>query len=153
MKVLRFAPLALAVLLIAACSSSAPQASAKSQLSFGAQMAQRGLWNEALFRFRQAEQLGSSNPRVWNNLAVAYEATGNYDEALKSYRKALELAPGDLEIKRNYSRFVEFYQSFKPKKDAKDAKDGKTAEPSAPAPPPAVPPAPAEKPPGARRSA
>jgi Tfp pilus assembly protein PilF len=153
MKVLRFAPLALAVLLIAACSSSAPRTSAKSQLSFGAQMAQRGLWNEALFRFRQAEQLGSSNPRVWNNLAVAYEATGNYDEALKSYRKALELAPGDLEIKRNYSRFVEFYQSFKPKKDAKDAKDGKTAEPAAPAPPPVAPPPPPEKPPGARRSA
>lgn len=157
MKVLRFAPLALAVLLIAACSSAAPQTSAKSQLSFGAQMAQRGLWNEALFRFRQAEQLGATNPRVWNNLAVAYEATGNYDEALKSYRKALELAPGDLGIKRNYSRFVEFYQSFKPKKDAKDTKDGKTAEPAAPAPPPVVPPPvappPPEKPPGARRSA
>ena len=158
MKVLRFAPLALAVLLAAACSSSAPQTSAKSQLSFGAQMAQRGLWNEALFRFRQAEQLGSSNPRVWNNLAVAYEATGNYDEALKSYRKALELAPGDLEIKRNYSRFVEFYQSFKPKKDAKDAKDGKTAAPAAPAPPPVAPPPvapppPPANPPGARRSA
>jgi Tfp pilus assembly protein PilF len=153
MKVLRFAPLALAVLLAAACSSSAPQGSAKSQLSFGAQMAQRGLWNEALFRFRQAEQMGPSNPRVWNNLAVAYEATGNYEEALKSYRKALELAPGELEIKRNYSRFVEFYQSFRPNKDAKDAKDGKTAEPAAPVPPPAVPPAPAEKPPGARRSA
>jgi len=141
MKVLRFAPLALAALLAVACSSAAPQESAKSQLSFGAQMAQRGLWNEALFRFRQAQRLGASNPRVWNNLAVAYEATGNYDEALKSYRKALELGPGDTEIKRNYSRFVEFYQSFKPKKDAKDAKGAKGET------------APPEKPPGAGRSA
>ncbi len=143
MKVLRFAPLALAALLPAACGSTLPQESAKSQLSFGAQMAQRGLWNEALFRFRQAEQLGSGNPRVWNNLAVAYEATGNYEEALKSYRRALELAPGDLQIKKNYARFVEFYQSFKPKKDVK-------GEPPAPA----TPPPPAEqKPPGTRRPA
>ncbi len=118
MKVLRFAPLALAMGMSAACGSSgAPQESAKSQLSFGTQMAQRGLWNEALFRFRQAEKLESSNGRVWNNVAVAYEATGNYEEALKSYRRALDLAPGDQEIKRNYARFVEFYQSFKPKKD------------------------------------
>jgi tetratricopeptide (TPR) repeat protein len=58
---------------------------------------------------------------VWNNVAVAYEATGNYEEALKSYRKALELAPSDQEIKRNYARFVEFYQSFKPKKDGETA--------------------------------
>jgi tetratricopeptide (TPR) repeat protein len=151
MKVLRFAPLALATLFPIACGSTLPQESAKSQLSFGTQMAQRGLWNEALFRFRQAEKLGSGNPRVWNNLAVAYEATGNYEEALKSYRRALELAPGDLGIKRNYSRFVEFYQSFKPKKDAKDAKDVK-GEPAPPATPPPSPPPPAE-PPGAGRSA
>jgi Flp pilus assembly protein TadD len=143
MKVLRFAPLALAALLPVACGSTISQESAKSQLNFGAQMAQRGLWNEALFRFRQAEGLGSASPRVWNNLAVAYEATGNYDEALKSYRRALELAPGDLQIKKNYARFVEFYQSFKPKKDAQ----GEPAAPSTP-PPPAE-----QKPPGAGRPA
>jgi tetratricopeptide (TPR) repeat protein len=121
MKVLRFAPLALAATVTAACGSSVPQESAKSQLSFGTQMAERGLWNEALFRFRQAGQLQSTNGHVWNNVAVAYEATGNYEEALKSYRKALELAPSDQEIKRNYARFVEFYQSFKPKKDGETA--------------------------------
>ena len=117
MKVLRFAPLALAVLGALACGSSVPRENAQSQLAFGSQMAQRGLWNEALFRFRQAEKLESANPRVWNNLAVACEATGDYDGALKNYRRALELAPQDQQIKRNYSRFVEFYQSFKPKKD------------------------------------
>ena len=140
MKVLRFAALALATLLPAACGSAPPpQQNAKGQLSFGAQMAERGLWNEALFRFRQAERAQADNPRVWNNLAVAYEATGNYEEALKSYRKALELAPSDVEIKRNYARFVEFYQSFKPK----NAK----GEPPAPAPAPAPIPVPVQVPP------
>lgn len=140
MRVLRFAPLAVALLLLPACGSSLPRESAKSQLSFGTQMAQRGLWNEALFRFRQAEKIESGNPRVWNNLAVAYEATGGYEEALKSYRRALELAPADQQIKRNYSRFVEFYQSFKPKKEGESKKEGTT--------PPAKPDATEPKPPG-----
>lgn len=135
MKVLRFAPLVLAALGALACGSSVPRENAQSQLAFGSQMAQRGLWNEALFRFRQAEKLEASNPRVWNNLAVACEATGDYDEALKNYRRALELAPQDQQIKRNYSRFVEFYQSFKPKKDEADKTAPAKPETTEPKPP------------------
>ena len=150
MRVGPIAPLVVAALLPLACGSAQPTQSAKGQLEFGAEMAERGLWNEALFRFRQAERTGPDNPRVWNNLAVAYEATGNYDEALKSYRRALELDPGQLEIKRNYARFVEFYQSFKPKK-GDEAKGSLTLTPP-PAPPatrPAqpVPPPDADRPP------
>ena len=95
----------------------------QSQLSFGVTMAQRQLWNEALFRFRQAARLDPSNPRVYNNLAVACEATGNFEEALENYRKALRLAPTDVTLKANYTRFVEFYQSFKPE-DAEGESSG-----------------------------
>ena len=101
----------------AACGSApaaAPQNS-ESQLAFGVSMAQRQLWNEALFRFRQAARQEPSNPKVYNNLAVACEATGNFEEALENYQKALRLAPTDRDLKANYTRFVEFYQSFKPK--------------------------------------
>jgi tetratricopeptide (TPR) repeat protein len=87
---------------------------AKDQVAFGVAMAQRGLWSEALFRFEQASGLDPRNPSILNNLAVAHEALGLFDQALDLYRQALELDPANRGLKRNYARFVEFYQSFKP---------------------------------------
>jgi tetratricopeptide (TPR) repeat protein len=115
------------------------------QLSFGAKMAQRGLWNEALFRFRQAVRLAPGNARVLNNLAVALEATGRFDEALTTYQEALKLDPGNAEIKRNYARFAEFYQSYKPRAKppaqpaAQPPAEDKPPEPSTENPPPEPP--------------
>jgi Flp pilus assembly protein TadD len=83
-------------------------------MEFGVKMAQRGLWSEALFRFEQAQRQAPGDPRVLNNLAVAYEATGQFDKALASYQQALQAAPTNRELRRNYARFVEFYQSFRP---------------------------------------
>ena len=97
------------------------QKGAAEQLSFGVKMARRGLWSEALFRFQQAAAIEPANARVLNNLAVAFEASGEFDQALESYQKALQLDPGSRELKQNYTRFVEFYQSFK----------GASAEPGA----------------------
>lgn len=94
-----------------------------SQLAFGVDMARRGLWSEALFRFHQAERLDPNNPRVYNNLAVAYEATGDFDKALEYYQRALRTSPENRELRANYTRFVEFYQGFKPQ----DQKEGAAA--------------------------
>jgi tetratricopeptide (TPR) repeat protein len=91
---------------------------AQSQVEFGVDMAQRGLWSEALFRFRQAEKLGDTRASVLNNIAVAYEALGLFDQAEEYYKKGLEQDPRNVGLKRNYSRFVEFYQSFKPDQPA-----------------------------------
>jgi tetratricopeptide (TPR) repeat protein len=95
-----------------------PGASAQEQLSFGVEMARRGLWNEALFRFRQADRLDPDNPQILNNLAVASEATGQFEKALALYRRALEISPGDRDLRRNFSRFIEFYQGLKPEGEA-----------------------------------
>ena len=81
-------------------------------------MAQRNLWNEALFRFRQAEKLEPGNVRAMNNIAVALEAIGRFEDALTAYQRALKAEPNSVELKRNYGRFVEFYQSFKAKPKA-----------------------------------
>lgn len=88
--------------------------SAESQMEFGVRMAQQGLWSEALFRFQQAIRVSPRNPRVLNNLAVAYEATGQFDQALDAYQRALQVDPQNRQLRRNYARFVEFYQSFRP---------------------------------------
>ena len=43
-----------------------------------------------------------------NNLAVAYEANGDFDNARKEYLEALRLDRSNQYIQKNYSRFVEF---------------------------------------------
>ena len=87
------------------------------QLEFGVEMARRGLWSEALFRFRRADAEDPENPRILNNLAVAHEAVGQFDEALELYKRAVKLEPANAELKRNYARFVEFYQGFRPREE------------------------------------
>ena len=97
----------------------APKAlNTQGQVQFGVDMAQRGLWSEALFRFRQAERMGDNRASVLNNIAVAFEALGQVDQAQTYYKKALDQDPRNAGLKRNYSRFVEFYQSFKPDQPA-----------------------------------
>ncbi|MDH3744852.1 MAG: tetratricopeptide repeat protein [Acidobacteriota bacterium] len=91
------------------------------QLAFGIDMAKQGLWNEALFRFKRASQLRPGDSAILNNMAVAYEAVGDFDQALESYKSALKSDPSNQELKRNYSRFVEFYQSFRPPEAAEKA--------------------------------
>ncbi len=78
-------------------------------------MAQRGLWREAAFRFEQARELEPNRATVWNNLAVAYEALGRFEDARQAYQRALQLDPENRLLRRNYTRFVEFYQAFRPR--------------------------------------
>jgi tetratricopeptide (TPR) repeat protein len=130
-------------LLLAGCRHYGRPDQPSSQLSFGVNMAQHGLWSEALFRFHQAESLDPNNPRIQNDLAVAYEAAGDYDKALETYKKGLKLDPNSKELRANYARFVEFYQGFKsPDKPAQgSASSFPTPRPSSrSAPPEAAPP-------------
>jgi len=104
---------AAALLLFASgCASYSNTDSSKSQIAFGSNVARKGLWREAAFRFEQAISKDPKNARAHNNLAVALEASGEFARALTEYKKALELAPNDTYIRRNYARFAEFYTSY-----------------------------------------
>ena len=85
---------------------------ARQQWQFGVDMANRGLWSEALFRFEQARRIEPEHPKLLSNIAVAHEALGLFEEALNYYQQALRLAPRERDVRRNYSRFVEYYQNF-----------------------------------------
>ena len=101
-----------ACLAASACTSYTRTDRAKSQIAFGSEVARKGLWREAAFRFEQAIAREPGNARAHNNLAVALEATGEFARALAEYKKALELGPNDSYIRRNYARFAEFYTSY-----------------------------------------
>jgi Flp pilus assembly protein TadD len=108
-------------LAVVSCRSGGGDLSAAStQRRFGVRMAKMNLWREAMFRFRRATQIEPDNAMAHNNLAVAYEATGDFDAAAKEYREALRLDRSDEHIQKNYSRYVEFMQRGK-KREAKPA--------------------------------
>ncbi len=72
----------LAVLMIGGRKRQVDSSSSEAQLAFGVQMAKRGLWSEALFRFKQASQKDPSNPRILNDMAVVDVALVNFEKAL-----------------------------------------------------------------------
>lgn len=130
-------------LAIAGCRSGGGDLSnANTQRSFGVRMAKMNLWREAMFRFKRATQIEPDNAMAHNNLAVAYEATGDFEAAAKEYKEALRLDRGNEHIQKNYSRHVEFMQRSK-KREAKPAiaAAAPTTTTAAPAPAPTTPPA------------
>jgi Flp pilus assembly protein TadD len=85
----------------------AAEESSERQIAFGLTVAQKGLWQEARFRFERAVALDPGNPAALNNLAVALEQMGEFAKARESYEKALALKPGDLYIQQNFDLFRE----------------------------------------------
>ena len=122
---------------LVACSSNGSKGvttsgpSLSSEVDFGVSMAKRGLWAEALFRFQQADKARPNDPEILNNMAVAYEAVGQFEEALETYKRALQAGPSNSDLKRNYSAFIAFYQSYRPDAatDADPTDDSEPVEP------------------------
>jgi Flp pilus assembly protein TadD len=80
---------------------------ARAQVEFGITVAQKGLWQEAVFRWERATELDPTYAAAFNNLGIAFEQLGKFDQAEKAYEKALELDPQNLSIQQNYDLFKE----------------------------------------------
>jgi Flp pilus assembly protein TadD len=80
---------------------------ARSQVEFGINVAQRGLWREAIYRWERAVELDPSYAAAFNDLAIAYEHEGQFAKARKAYEKALEIDPNNAQIRQNYELFKE----------------------------------------------
>ena len=104
-------PVAAIVACIAAVSASPSFADARSdaraQVEFGINVAQRGLWREAIYRWEKATELDPTYVAAYNDLAIAYEHEGQLDKARKAYERALELDPNNTQVRQNYELFKE----------------------------------------------
>ena len=100
---------ALCILSGSVAEAKGPEGQAAEQMKFGLKAAGRGYWLEALMRFEQANTLTPDDPHILNNIAVALEASGRFEQALVAYQSALAVAPQDRVLQRNYKSFKEFY--------------------------------------------
>ncbi len=80
---------------------------ARAQVEFGINVAQRGLWREAIYRWEKAVELDPMYAAAFNDLGIAYEHEGQLDKARKAYEKAIALAPNNTQIQQNYDLFKE----------------------------------------------
>jgi tetratricopeptide (TPR) repeat protein len=88
------------------------------QVGFGIWAADKELWDEAIFRWRKVLDQDPKSVAAHNNLAVAYEKKGLWEEARKEYETALKLAPDNPWVKVNFKNFKD---NLKP--GAPDQKD------------------------------
>jgi len=111
-------PLSLAIAIAVATAlpaSAQDRGAAKQQVEFGIQVAQKGLWREAIYRWERATQLDPTYAPAFNNLAVAYEQGGQLDKAREAYEKAIALQPNNQLIKQNFDLFKELNDRAAPK--------------------------------------
>jgi Tfp pilus assembly protein PilF len=80
---------------------------AKTQVDFGIDVAQRGLWREAIYRWEKAVEIDPTYAAAFNDLAVAYEHEGQLDKARQAYEKAITIEPNNAQIKQNFELFKE----------------------------------------------
>jgi Tfp pilus assembly protein PilF len=85
--------------------SSCSRSIQSNQIQFGIIAAQKGLWDEAVFRWKKVVRSSPDSAAAHNNLAVAYENKGQWEEANKEYEIALKLAPKNNYIKANFDNF------------------------------------------------
>jgi Tfp pilus assembly protein PilF len=102
---------------VPAIAADEARSKAKEQVEFGIKVAQNGLWKEAAYRWEKAVQLDPTYAAAWNNLAIAHEHQGNFDEARKAYEQALKLEPKNLTIRQNYDLFREINDRAKRRSD------------------------------------
>jgi Flp pilus assembly protein TadD len=86
---------------------------AKAQVEFGIKVAQNGLWKAAAFHWKKAVTLDPTYAAAWNNLAIAYEQQGDFENAEEAYVKAVDLDRDNLLIRRNYDLFKEIHDRTK----------------------------------------
>jgi tetratricopeptide (TPR) repeat protein len=112
----------LAAALAAAVFSGCGGSFVKNQLRAGIWASEKDLWDEAAFRWKKVLSQDPNSVAAHNNLAVACEKRGLWDEAEKEYELASKLDPKNTQIKFNYDRFKENREALKKSGGADEVK-------------------------------
>ena len=96
--------LALVSLSLPLASACRPPLATKTLMN-GVSAARADSWDEAVVRWKNVLALNPGSAAAHNNLAIAYEKRGAWEEARKEYEAALGLAPDNPAIKDNFERF------------------------------------------------
>ena len=102
-----------ALLAVISCMAGALATHAQSHaelMRFAGEMADRGSWREARYRWESVRSQRPDDAKVLNNLAVVSEVMDDRDGALELYRQAALLAPGGEDIEENLRRFRHFWR-------------------------------------------
>jgi Flp pilus assembly protein TadD len=102
-----FLVLPLLSVLLAPVPGDVRPTSSEEEVRFGVEVARKGLWVEARFRFEKAISRSPDNASALNNLAVALEQQGDFEKAREAYEKALKLRPSNSYIQQNFDLFRE----------------------------------------------
>lgn len=95
----------LVISLLSMVFSACGPATYRNQMLFGIQAAQSKMWDEAIFRWQKVLEQDPDSAAAHNNLAVAYERQGRWEDAEKEYQRALALAPENEFIQANFTKF------------------------------------------------
>jgi len=87
------------------CSGACARSLVITPLNAGITAAGEERWEEAIQCWKKALEQDPGSAAAHNNLAVAYEKRGAFDEAGREYGQALRLDPGNAIIKGNYDSF------------------------------------------------
>ena len=95
------------VAMLLASGRVSASASSGEEIAFGIEVARKGLWNEARFRFERAVALDPDSAEALNDLGVALEQQGELAKSREAFEKALKIAPSSVYILQNYDLFRE----------------------------------------------
>ena len=104
---------------IAISSVSCSQPIFEKELKFGIWASQNDLWDEAIYRWKKVLLSNPNSIAAHNNIAIAYEKKGLWEDAKKEYELALKLDPSNTYIKYNYQNFNENIKEVKKETDEK----------------------------------
>lgn len=98
-------------------------------LLIGVAAARADRWDDAVVHWKNALAQNPNSAAAHNNLAVAYEKQGAFDEARKEYEAALRLDPDNPTIKDNFELFKSRQEAARTDKGPA-ARGGNVADPA-----------------------
>jgi type IV pilus assembly protein PilF len=85
---------------------ASPQQRAQIRVDLAAGYYERGQMDVALQELAEAARLDPSNARIYNIYGLVYTMMGDKAKAEENFRKAVEMAPNDSEIRHNWGAFL-----------------------------------------------